>query len=107
MKILVVNCYKNEASFKKYLSYLKHHLSSILTPALPDQLKFIVRTKHSLSDLLFDVDSIKGGGGVDGTTSMGDLFDKVDFVFLDGDSLSYIPWARENDQIRLLVKNCM
>ncbi|CDW74881.1 UNKNOWN [Stylonychia lemnae] len=36
-----------------------------------------------------------------------EYFDKIDFIFIDGDSLNYMPWHSDNEQIRLLVKNCI
>ena len=36
-----------------------------------------------------------------------EFFDKLDFVFIDGDQLSFCPWLVEYDQVRLLIKNCI
>lgn len=50
--------------------------------------------------MLFDLDSAKTDIVGNNNSSVGDLssmFDKIDFVFIDGDTLSFMPWAREND----------
>ena len=59
MKVLVVNCYKSQDSFAKFLKFLKTFLKHVTQPLLSDTLEYIILWKSELNDYLIDYDAMQ------------------------------------------------
>nr|CCA16295.1 conserved hypothetical protein [Albugo laibachii Nc14] len=107
MKILLVNAYpsgskRGQEAFLAFRQYVVTMLRDEITMHDVTSFEIIERSRQELNEFLFEVGTEHSNDPESMTR-----FDRLDFVFIDGEISSFLPWAPINRKVTLLTKMCM
>jgi hypothetical protein len=100
MKILVVHSYKTADTCAKFQTFIKNFIKDFTQSSIQDHLDIVIKRKNDLEDYIVDYDSMQNIQGQQNDKNFEiqeGLFDKLDFVIIDGDPKCFMPWHTEND----------
>jgi hypothetical protein len=105
MNVLILNAFgedsKGQKKFEEFQSEIKKAFKSCTEKTIFSKITYIVKNCNEIDDLVKDLEELNIYN-----SPTNDIFDKIDFIFIDGYE-KYLPWKDKGAKLRLLLKLSM